>query len=165
MRIREARIEDVDAVTQIYNDAVLNTVATFDTQPKTISDQERWFTEHDSKNPILVAEEDGLVLGWASLSRWSDRCGYCDTSEISVYVRTGYRGKGIGRSLVERGLEAAEEAFCTIRHTKVELPVKARIFKSVTCAFCGEPVSESRARIREGQISCIPCAGEYTRGW
>ena len=62
-------------------------------------------------------------------------------------------------------LDAAEEAFCTIRHTKVELPGKARIFKSVTCAFCGEPVSESRARIREGQISCIPCAGEYTRGW
>jgi phosphinothricin acetyltransferase len=110
MRIREARIEDVDAVTQIYNDAVLNTVATFDTHPKTISEQERWFAEHDSKNPILVAEEDGLVLGWASLSRWSDRCGYCDTSEISVYVRTGYRGKGIGRSLVERVLEAAEEA-------------------------------------------------------
>ncbi|MGA1791782.1 MAG: FmdE family protein [bacterium] len=62
-------------------------------------------------------------------------------------------------------LEIPEKEFCTIRHTRVQLPERARIFKSVTCAFCGEPVSEFRARIREGQISCIPCAGEYTRGW
>ena len=62
-------------------------------------------------------------------------------------------------------LEMPEAEFCTIQHIQVQLPERARIFKSVTCAFCGEPVSESRARIRESQISCIPCAGEYTRGW
>ena len=62
-------------------------------------------------------------------------------------------------------LDAPEAELFTIRHIEVRLPEKARIFRSVTCAFCGEPVSESRARIREGQISCIPCAGEYTRGW
>jgi len=109
IRIRPARIKDLDVVTQIYNDVVLNTVATLDTEPKTIKEQEYWFTDHDSRSPILVAEEDGLVLGWASLSRWSGRCGYCDTSEISVYVGGKYRRKGIGRSLVERILETAEE--------------------------------------------------------
>lgn len=62
-------------------------------------------------------------------------------------------------------LDAPESEFCIIQHTQVKLPEKARIFRSVTCDFCGEPVSESRARIREGRISCIPCAGEYTRGW
>jgi formylmethanofuran dehydrogenase subunit E len=62
-------------------------------------------------------------------------------------------------------LEAPEESVCTIRHTKVQLPEKARIFTSVTCGFCNEEVSESRARLREGKIACIPCAGEYTRGW
>jgi len=64
-----------------------------------------------------------------------------------------------------RILEAPEDTVCTIRHTNVQLPEKARIFTSVTCGFCGEEVAESRARLREGKIACIPCAGEYTRGW
>ncbi|NHM27630.1 formylmethanofuran dehydrogenase [Desulfofundulus sp. TPOSR] len=62
-------------------------------------------------------------------------------------------------------LEAPPEEFCAVQHVKVELPPKARIFNSVTCAFCGEPVSEARARVRDGKFACIPCAGEYTRGW
>ncbi|MEW6425109.1 MAG: FmdE family protein [Bacillota bacterium] len=62
-------------------------------------------------------------------------------------------------------LEAPEEEFCAVRHVNVELPPKARIFPSVTCAFCGEPVAEARARVREGKFACIPCAGEYSRGW
>ncbi|SHJ49344.1 FmdE family protein [Desulfofundulus thermosubterraneus] len=62
-------------------------------------------------------------------------------------------------------LEAPPEEFCEVQHVKVELPPKARIFNSVTCAFCGEPVSEARARVRDGKFACIPCAGEYTRGW
>lgn len=51
------------------------------------------------------------------------------------------------------------------QQVRVELPPKARIFNSVTCAFCGEPVAEVRARVREGKFACIPCAGEYSRGW
>ncbi len=62
-------------------------------------------------------------------------------------------------------LEAPPDEFCAVQHVKVELPPKARIFNSVTCAFCGEPVSEARARVRDGKFACIPCAGEYTRGW
>ena len=62
-------------------------------------------------------------------------------------------------------LEAPEEEFCTVQQISVELPPKARIFSSVTCAFCGEPVAEARARVREGKFACIPCAGEYSRGW
>ncbi len=62
-------------------------------------------------------------------------------------------------------LEAPPEELCAVQHVKVELPPKARLFNSVTCAFCGEPVSEARARVRDGKFACIPCAGEYTRGW
>lgn len=62
-------------------------------------------------------------------------------------------------------LGAPEEEFCTVRHVNAELPPKARIFSSVTCAFCGEPVAEAKARVREGKFACIPCAGEYSRGW
>ncbi|MGA1845415.1 MAG: FmdE family protein [bacterium] len=62
-------------------------------------------------------------------------------------------------------LEGPEDTILAIRHTTIQLPEKARIFASVTCGFCGEEVAESRARLREGKVACIPCAGEYTRGW
>ena len=53
----------------------------------------------------------------------------------------------------------------TIRNVTPEIPEKARIFRSVTCAVCGESVSESRARVQDGKIVCIPCHDHYTRGW
>ena len=58
----------------------------------------------------------------------------------------------------------AEEMF-TIRNVTGKIPEKARIFRSVTCAACGESVSESRARVQDGKIVCIPCHDHYTRGW
>ncbi len=62
-------------------------------------------------------------------------------------------------------LEAPEEEFYTVQHINTGLPPRARIFPSVICAFCGEPVAEARARVRKGKFACIPCAGEYSRGW
>ncbi|MCE5298827.1 MAG: FmdE family protein [Methanoregulaceae archaeon] len=58
----------------------------------------------------------------------------------------------------------AEEMF-TIRRVTPKIPEQARIFRSFTCAVCGESVAESRARVRDGKIVCIPCHGHYTRGW
>ena len=94
--IRPARPDDLNAITEIYNEAILTTDATFDTEPKTDEEQKTWFTNHGPKNPILVAEQDRTVIGWASLSDWSDRCAYSDTTEISLYVKGNSRGKGIG---------------------------------------------------------------------
>lgn len=62
-------------------------------------------------------------------------------------------------------LEMPDEEFCELRHVDVELPPKASIFPSHTCAVCGESVMEPRARVKDGKIVCIPCAEEYTRGW
>jgi formylmethanofuran dehydrogenase subunit E len=53
----------------------------------------------------------------------------------------------------------------TIREVTAAIPEKARIFRSVTCAVCGESVSESRARVQDGKTVCIPCHDHYTRGW
>jgi formylmethanofuran dehydrogenase subunit E len=52
-----------------------------------------------------------------------------------------------------------------IKEVKPEIPVRAKIFTSVQCASCGEMVAEHRARVRKGTFVCIPCAGEYGRGW
>ena len=110
LTVRRALLKDLAAVTEIYNEAILKTVATFDTQPKTVEEQKPWFISHDSKHPILVAEQDGDVVGWASLSRWSDRCAYSDTAEVSVYVKEEHRGKGIGKELMREILDQGRKA-------------------------------------------------------
>ena len=54
--IRPAKAEDLDSITQIYNEAIATTVATFDTEPKTVEEQQAWFEGHGAKHPIMVAE-------------------------------------------------------------------------------------------------------------
>src|SRR5688500_17132089 len=108
--IRPARENDLPAITAIYNDAILKTVATFDTDTKQVSDMKEWYNNHDEKYPVLVAEKNGQVTGYASLSRWSDRCAYGRTAEISVYVDENYRGQGIGKMLIASIIEAGEKA-------------------------------------------------------
>ena len=97
--IRNAELSDLEAITEIYNEAILMTTATFDTEPKSTAEQLQWFQSHGERHPILVAVVDEKVVGWASLSRWSERRGYDDTGETSFYVKSEYRGQGIGRKL------------------------------------------------------------------
>jgi len=99
-KTRPATLKDLAVITEIYNEAILNSTATFDTEPKSIQEQADWLAEHGGKYPVMVAELEDIVVGWASLSRWSDRCAYSDTAEISVYVFERYRGMGIGRGLM-----------------------------------------------------------------
>jgi L-amino acid N-acyltransferase len=106
--IRKAEISDLSEITDIYNEAVLNTTATFDTEPKDMPERLQWFKSHDERHPIIIAEFEGAVAGWASLSKWSDRPAYRDTAETSFYVKSGYRNQGIGRKLKEAIIEEAE---------------------------------------------------------
>ena len=107
--IRSAELRDAGAIAAIYNEAVRTTVATFDTAPRSVGAQRRWLAEHAGRLPVLVAERDGAVLGWASLSAWSDRRAYDGTAEVSVYVRQMDRGRGIGRHLLEELIRTARE--------------------------------------------------------
>jgi L-amino acid N-acyltransferase YncA len=99
--IRPARLDDLKAITEIYNEAILTTDATFDTEPKSDDEQKVWFANHGPRSPLLVAELDGTVIGWASLSEWSPRRGYANTAEVSFYVKQEFRGRGTGRMLLD----------------------------------------------------------------
>jgi phosphinothricin acetyltransferase len=109
LTIRKAAMKDLAAITEIYNEAVLKTVATFDTEPKMVEEQKPWFESHGSKRPILVAEQDSTIVGWASLSKWSDRCAYSDTAELSVYVKEEHRGRGIGKKIMQEILDQGQK--------------------------------------------------------
>jgi len=101
INIRKTTLQDMEAITAIYNDAIINTAATFDIEPKSREEQLTWFNNHEGKYIILVAETGGEVIGWASLSRWSDRCAYSDTAECSMYIRNENRNSGIGQKLIK----------------------------------------------------------------
>lgn len=99
-KIRPALLRDADPMREIYNEAVGSTTATFDTEPRTLADQLAWFAQHDTRHPVHVAEIGREIVGWASLSPWSDRRAYGGTAEISVYVAAPWRSRGIGHSLL-----------------------------------------------------------------
>ncbi len=109
IKIRQAKETDIKGITEIYNEAILTTDATFDTEPKTLAEQRKWYKAHGPRNPILVAEENQTIVGWASLSEWSTRCAYADTAEISLYIKQAYRNKGIGKLLMKSILDAGEK--------------------------------------------------------
>ncbi len=105
--IRLATPDDLPAITDIYNEAVLATTSTFDTQPRTLAQQRAWLESHGAAHPVLVAEVSGSVVGWASLTRWSDRPAYDITVEFSFFVFKAHQGRGVGGSLLRAIVDEA----------------------------------------------------------
>ena len=108
MQIRPARPEDAPAITDIYNEAILNTSATFDTEPKSTTDRLVWMTRRSPRFPVLVAEEAGQVVGWGALNPWSERGGYAWTAENSIYIHADWRRKGVGQRLLAALVDEAK---------------------------------------------------------
>jgi phosphinothricin acetyltransferase len=108
--IRKAVPLDVPAITEIYNEAILTTTATFDIKPKTVASQRNWFKVHGKRNPVLVAVVDGKVVGWVSLSEYSARCAYADTVELSLYIKEVFRNQGVGKRLMTAVLAEGQKA-------------------------------------------------------
>ncbi len=110
MIIRAAKEQDVPCLLEIYNYEVENGTSTFDLKPRTLSDRLEWFYEHNIDNhPLIVAEEDGKAVAYASLSPYRTKEAYSATVELSVYVHPDYRKRGIARSLMIEILSMARE--------------------------------------------------------
>jgi L-amino acid N-acyltransferase YncA len=102
MRIDDAQPAHRSAVQAIYDHEVLHSTATFDVTPRSADEWRDWWGHHEQERfPVLVASEQGLVLGWASLSPWATRCAYARANEVSVYVDRAARGRGVGAALLE----------------------------------------------------------------
>ena len=97
--VRPATREDLPAILDIYNEAVLHTTATYDYEPRTLDDRVAWFEDHRANGyPVFVAvNDDGHMVGWGALNQYRPRKGYRFTTENSVYVAADQRGRGIGR--------------------------------------------------------------------
>lgn len=109
MVIRIAEEKDIPAFLEIYNEEVLHGLATFDTEPKDMANRKAWFDEHNRDNhPLLTAEIDGQVAGYASLSMYRPRTAYNGTVELSVYVGKSFRRMGVANALLTKILDMAK---------------------------------------------------------
>jgi phosphinothricin acetyltransferase len=99
--IRQAVGADLAALTSIYNHYVLTSAVTFDLEPLTLEQRSAWFHEHSNKgrHRLLVADEEGLVIGYASTSRFRERAAYDTTVEASIYCAPEMLGRRIGTTL------------------------------------------------------------------
>lgn len=110
MNIRKAEERDLCALLDIYNHEVLYGVSTFDFTPKTEEQQRQWLFAHNIGNhPLIVAEEEGRVAGYASLSTYREKEAYRSTVELSVYVAHDFRNRGVATGLMTEILRMARE--------------------------------------------------------
>ena len=101
MNIRLATPSDAATLLAIYAPYVENTAITFEYEVPTIEDFANRIEKTLEKYPYLVAEEDGLILGYAYASTYYARAAYDWAVELSVYVSQDARGKGVGSKLYD----------------------------------------------------------------
>ena len=112
--VRPARREDAAAIAEIYNQGIRGRGATFETEERSVEERERWLASHGPEHPCLVALNTGTegerVVGWASTSSYRSRECYRGIAEFSVYVHEEWRGRKVGKALLEALIPAAEQA-------------------------------------------------------
>ncbi|MEX2230472.1 MAG: N-acetyltransferase family protein [Dehalococcoidia bacterium] len=107
LRIRRAAEADLEAINAIYNWEVEHGVATWELDPWPFARRIEWFRARDHEEPVLVAERDGSLVGFAYLTRYRGRRGYRFTRENTVFVAPAHQRTGIGRALLGALLDEA----------------------------------------------------------
>lgn len=126
--IREATDKDAEAITEIYNYYVQNTVITFEEVDLHPSDfVARISKVQESGYSWLVAEENGTVIGYAYSSKWNDRAAYKNTAEVSVYLSHQITSKGWGTKLYRTLFSSLREKSIHIVIGGITLPNVASV--------------------------------------
>lgn len=108
--IRLATESDLPAMLAIYNDIIVNTTAVWDYEPHTLEMRRQWLaTKQEQGFPVFVALDNHKLVGFASIGTFRTWIGYRFTVENSVYVDRFCRGKGTGKLLLQKTIDAARE--------------------------------------------------------
>jgi L-amino acid N-acyltransferase YncA len=105
LSIREATADDAAAICRIYNQGIQDRLATLETEERTPEERRAWLGDRSPRHPVLVAVAPAgggeAVVGWGSLNAFNPRRAYDHVADFSVYVERGWRGRGVGRRLLD----------------------------------------------------------------
>jgi L-amino acid N-acyltransferase len=107
--IRPATPADNAAIAAIWNREVLLTTVTSDTEPRNAEAQRAWLAAHGPRHPVIVAVDGDEVVAFGALSPYRTKPAYAWTVENSVYVKDGWRGKGLGGLVLDQLVVLAAE--------------------------------------------------------
>ena len=109
-RIRHADESDAEAINRIYNHYVVETPVTFDIEPTTLEARRDWLAafSKDGRRQCLVADVDGLAVGWACSKQFRVKAAYDTSVETSIYLDPEATGAGLGTRLYDALFEALE---------------------------------------------------------
>lgn len=107
--IRDVKLQDAQAITDIYNEYVLNSTITFETEPLSVETMESRIKTLSKDFPYFVYEEDGKILGYCYVHHWKERAAYRYTLETTVYLSAQAKGKGIGTILMKKLISTCKE--------------------------------------------------------
>ena len=128
IRVRPATAADLDAINEIFNHFVERCTCTYQTVRMKPEERAAWFAAHDAKHPVIVAEREGVIVGWASLSPFRPQAAYEHTVEDTIYVHEAYQAQGIGSMLMGNLLVRAK----TLGHRTVIAVIDALQTGSIT---------------------------------
>ena len=100
VELRLARLDDAEAIRDIYNVEVTTSTVTFDIVPRTLDEQRRYLSDRSGAHAVIVAEDAGEIVGYGALSPWRSKPAYATSVEDSIYVHPVHQGRGIGRALL-----------------------------------------------------------------
>ena len=108
--VRNAIDNDLPAMLEIYNEIILNTMAVWHEEPHTLEMREQWFSlKKEQGFPVLIAESQGVLIGFCTIAPFRPWSGFRFTVENSVYVRAESRGQGVAKLLLPPLIAAAKE--------------------------------------------------------
>lgn len=110
LNYRNATINDLPEIVDIYNSTVAGRMVTADTEPVSTESKVGWFNEHEPvKRPLWMVSENEEIIGWVSFQSFYGRPAYQGTAEISIYLDEKIRGKGYGKQVLQYAMEKCKE--------------------------------------------------------
>lgn len=108
--IRDAAMEDLPRIVDIYNSTIEGRMVTADLDPITVESRVDWFHDHHpGTRPLWVMTEEEKIIGWLSFQDFYGRPAYKGTAEVSIYIDASCRNRGIGKTLLEEAIRRAPD--------------------------------------------------------
>jgi phosphinothricin acetyltransferase len=105
-----AQSNDLQKIVATYNSTVQSRLVTADLEPVSVESKQAWFNAHSqNKRPLWIVSVDDEYAGWMSFNSFYGRPAYDGTVEVSIYLEENSRGKGLGKTCLQKAFEVCEE--------------------------------------------------------